>query len=65
MGVWRAATAGEESGFGGDQATHKAKDTAKDRYVGRLIGVPYAESFKARSPMLVATPAVFVKARFG
>ena len=54
-----------ESVFSGDQATLVDKYHAEDRYVGSLVGVPYAESFKARSPLLVATPYVFMKARFG
>ena len=54
-----------ESVFSGDQATLVDKYSAEDRYVGSLVGVQYAEAFKARSPLLVATPEVFVKARFG
>jgi hypothetical protein len=41
------------------------KYSAEDRYVGSLVGVQYAEAFRARSPLLVSTPEVFVKARFG
>jgi len=54
-----------ESVFSGDQATLIDKYSAEDRYVGSLVEVRYAEAFKARSPLLVATPEVFVKARFG
>jgi len=54
-----------ESVFSGDQATLVDKYSAEDRYVGSLVEVRYAEAFKARSPLLVATPGVFVKARFG
>ena len=54
-----------ESVFSGDQATLVEKYSAEDRYVGSLVGVRYAEAFKARSPLLVATPEVFGKARFG
>jgi N-acetylglucosamine malate deacetylase 1 len=54
-----------ESVFSGDQATLVDKYSAEDRYVGSLVGVQYAEAFKARSPLLVSTPDVFVKARFG
>ena len=54
-----------ESVFSGDQATLIDKYSAEDRYVGSLVEVRYAEAFKARSPLLVATPGVFVKARFG
>ena len=54
-----------ESVFSGDQATLVDKYSAEDRYVGSLVGVQYAEAFKSRSPLLVTTPDVFVKARFG
>jgi LmbE family N-acetylglucosaminyl deacetylase len=54
-----------ESVFSGDQATLVDKYSAEDRYVGSLVGVQYAESFKARSPLLVDSPAVFAKSRFG
>ena len=54
-----------ESVFSGDQATLVDKYTAEDRYVGSLVGVQYAESFKARSPLLVENPGVFARARFG
>jgi hypothetical protein len=51
--------------FSGDQATLIDKYSAEDRYVGSLVGVQYAEAFKARSPLLVENPAVFAKSRFG
>ena len=51
--------------FSGDQASLIDKYSAEDRYVGSLVGVPYAEAFKARSPLLVDSPEVFLKARFG
>lgn len=54
-----------ESVFSGDQATLVDKYSAEDRYIGSLVGVQYAEAFKSRSPLLVATPDMFVKARFG
>jgi N-acetylglucosamine malate deacetylase 1 len=54
-----------ESVFSGDQATLVDKYSAEDRYVGSLVGVQWAEAFKARSPLLVESPAVFVRARFG
>jgi len=54
-----------ESVFSGAQATLVDKYSAEDRYVGSLVGVQYAESFKARSPLLVDSPALFLKARFG
>lgn len=60
-----AALTAYESVFSGDQATLVAKYTAEDRYVGSLVGVEYAEAFKARSPLLVESPEVFAKSRFG
>jgi N-acetylglucosamine malate deacetylase 1 len=54
-----------ESVFSGDQATLVDKYSAEDRYVGSLVGVQYAEAFKARSPLLVESPAIFARARFG
>ena len=60
-----AALTAYESVFSGDQATLVAKYTAEDRYVGSLVGVEYAEGFRARSPLLVASPDVFAPARFG
>ena len=60
-----AAVTAYESVFSGDQATLIDKYSAEDRYVGSLVGVQYAESFKARSPLLVDTPEVFARSRFG
>jgi hypothetical protein len=37
---------------------------AQSRYVGGLVGVRYAEAFKARSPLLVADPEAFAASRF-
>jgi N-acetylglucosamine malate deacetylase 1 len=54
-----------ESVFSGDQATLVDKYSTEDRYIGSLVGVRYAEAFKARSPLLVESPSVFAKARFG
>jgi N-acetylglucosamine malate deacetylase 1 len=54
-----------ESVFSGAQADLLEKYTAEDRYVGSLVGVRYAEAFKARSPLLVADPEAFVLSRFG
>lgn len=54
-----------DSVFSGDQASLIDKYSAEDRYVGSLVGASYAEAFKARSPLLVDSPEVFVKARFG
>jgi len=53
-----------ESVFGGSQAELLDKYTTEDRYVGGLVGVRYAEAFKARSPLLVADPEVFGRSRF-
>jgi LmbE family N-acetylglucosaminyl deacetylase len=60
-----AAVTVYESVFSGDQATLVDKYSAEDRYVGSLVGVQYAEAFRARSPLLVDSPTVFAKARFG
>ena len=60
-----AAVTAYESVFSGDQASLIDKYSAEDRYVGSLVGVQYAEAFKARSPLLVDSPDVFAKARFG
>ena len=54
-----------EAVFSGDQATLLDKYTAEDRYFGSLVGVRYAEAFKARSPLLVSSPEVFDGSRFG
>lgn len=60
-----AAIRAFESVFAGDQATLIEKYSAEDRYVGSLVGVQYAEAFRARSPLLVESPALFERARFG
>jgi len=60
-----AAVLAYESVFSGDQATLVDKYTAEDRYIGSLVGVQYAEQFRARSPLLVDGPDVFTRARFG
>jgi LmbE family N-acetylglucosaminyl deacetylase len=60
-----AAVTAYESVFSGDQASLIDKYSAEDRYIGSLVGVQYAESFKARSPLLVDTPEVFLRSRFG
>ena len=54
-----------ESVFSGSQADLLEKYTAEDRYVGSLVGVRYAEAFKARSPLLVADPEAFDPSRYG
>jgi LmbE family N-acetylglucosaminyl deacetylase len=60
-----AALQAYESVFSGDQSTLLDKYDAEDRYVGSLVGVRYAESFRSRSPLLVDSPEIFVKTRFG
>lgn len=54
-----------ESVFSGDQASLLDNYDAEDRYVGSLVGVQYAEAFRARSSLLVDSPEVFLKSRFG
>jgi LmbE family N-acetylglucosaminyl deacetylase len=54
-----------ESVFSGPQADLLEKYTAEDRYIGSQVGVRYAESFKARSPLMVADPEAFAASRFG
>ena len=54
-----------ESVFSGSPAELLDEYAAEDRYVGSLVGVRYAEAFKARSPLLVADPEAFVPSRFG
>jgi LmbE family N-acetylglucosaminyl deacetylase len=56
-----AALRSYESVFSGSQATLLDKYNAEDRYVGSLVGVQFAEAFRARSPLLVAGPEVFLK----
>ena len=60
-----AALATYESVFSGAQAELLDRYSAEDRYVGSLVGVRYAEAFKARSPLLVDDPTVFLPVRFG
>ena len=38
---------------------------AEDTYVGRLFNVAYAEAFKSQSPLLVASPTVFLPGLHG
>jgi len=51
--------------FCGPQAARLERFRIEDQYVGSLVGVEYAEAFKARSPLLVAEPTVFLKTPFG
>ena len=38
---------------------------AEDAYIGRLFDVAYAEAFKSHSPLLVASPTVFLPGLHG
>ena len=49
----------------GDEAELLDKYTAEDRYIRSLVGVRYAEVFKARSALLVNNLEVFSRSRFG
>lgn len=51
--------------FCGPQAARLERFRTEDQYVGSLVGVAYAEAFKARSPLLVTDPTAFVKTPFG
>lgn len=59
-----AALVTYDSVFSGDQAELLERYSAEDRYVGSLLGVRYAEAFKARSPLLVDDPTVIRRVRF-
>jgi LmbE family N-acetylglucosaminyl deacetylase len=54
-----------ESVFQGEQASLVERYRAEDQYVGSLVGVGFAEPFRARSPLLVDTPLAFRGVRFG
>jgi LmbE family N-acetylglucosaminyl deacetylase len=54
-----------DSVFQGEQTTLVDRYRAEDQYVGSLVGVPFAEPFRARTPLLVDNPTVFSKVRFG
>jgi LmbE family N-acetylglucosaminyl deacetylase len=60
-----AALAAYTSVFSGDQAILLERFQAEDRYLGSLVGVQYAEPFRARGPLLVDDPTVFRKIRYG
>lgn len=60
-----AALASYASVFSGVQAELLEKYGAEDRYVGSLLGVRFAEAFRARGPLLVPDPGVFLPVRFG
>lgn len=63
--VKMAAVHAYESVFSGDQASLLSKYNAEDRHIGSLVGVEYAEAFHSRSPLLVESPEIFLKTRFG
>ncbi len=54
-----------ESVFSGERSSLPDNYSAEDRYIGSLVNVQYAEAFRSRSPLLVESPAVFLKSRFG
>ena len=54
-----------DSVFSGAQADLLDKYSAEDRYIGSLVGVRFAESFRSRAPLLVDLPTAFQPARFG
>ncbi len=60
-----ASLAAYEAVFSGDQAELLDRYGAEDRYTGSLLGVGYAEAFKARSPLLLDDPTVIRRVRFG
>lgn len=60
-----AALAAYTSVFSGGQAILLERFEAEDRYVGSLVGVEYAEPFRAHGPLLVDDPTVFRKIRYG
>jgi LmbE family N-acetylglucosaminyl deacetylase len=60
-----AAAQAYASVFRGPQAGLLDQYDAEDRYIGSLVGVRYAEAFRSRSPLLVDSPDVFHKTRFG
>ena len=64
-GIKLAALRAYDSVFTGDQASLLDKYDAEDRYVGSLVNVRHAEAFRSRSPLLVDSPTVFLKTRFG
>ena len=51
--------------FSGDQRQLLERYGAEDRFVGSLLGVFAAEPFRARSPLLLDSPGMIRKVRFG
>jgi LmbE family N-acetylglucosaminyl deacetylase len=60
-----AAIAAYESVFQGEQASLVERYRAEDQHIGSLLGVSFAEPFRARTPLLVDSPLAFQKVRFG
>jgi N-acetylglucosamine malate deacetylase 1 len=60
-----AAIALYDSVFQGDQTKLLDRYRAEDQYVGSLVSVHFAEPFRARSPLLLDTPTLIQKVRFG
>lgn len=60
-----AALAAYEAVFSGSQAELLDRYGAEDRYVGALVGVRYAEAFRARSPLLLRDLGGILPSRFG
>ena len=60
-----AAVRAYESVFQGQQATLVDRYRAEDQYVGSQLGVAFAEPFMSRTPLLVESPLVFDRVRFG
>lgn len=60
-----AALTAYTSVFSGEQEVLLERFVAADRYVGSLVGVDYAEPFRAHGPLLVDDPTVFRKIRYG
>jgi N-acetylglucosamine malate deacetylase 1 len=54
-----------QSVFSGARAGRPEGFRAEDRHVGSLLGVEYGEPLKARAPLLVEDPTVFLRAPFG
>ena len=51
--------------FGAGPSELRERFDAEDRYVGSLVGVRYAEAFRARRPLLVTDPTVFLRVPHG
>lgn len=60
-----AALATYESVFSGAAAELIERYSAEDRYVGSLVGVRFAEPFKARNPVLLDSPLTVQPVPYG